>query len=178
MTLTVHIEQKSGSFAENAKRVQQRQQRAISASANMLASMLLDAYRTDISGAGNFGGRWTSGMMTLTTVGVNRATIRSVHDIPYANVFEEGAEIKGGLLWIGISGTDAEGVPAKEYGGLFSPRKQRENGRPLLFSIADKQPKYFGIEAVTIPKKFHLADVQRSVLAGYRQMYEQAFKEA
>jgi len=77
-----------------------------------------------------------------------------------------------------LSGTDAEGIPAKDYpGGVFSARKQG-SGRPLLFAISDKKPRYFGIESVTIPAKWNLRGVQASVMANFREFYDAAFKAA
>jgi hypothetical protein len=98
------------------------------------------------------------------------------HTNPGAKIFEKGGVIKGKpLLWIPLSGTDAVGVRAGAYGGLYSVNNPGQK-RPLLFSIKDKQPKYFGIEQVTMPKKFHLAEIQKSVMGNFRQLFDQAFR--
>ena len=70
-----------------------------------------------------------------------------------------------------------DGVRARDYGDqLFSVTPK--TGRPLLFSLSDKLPKYFGIESVTIPKLFHLREIQQSVMANFREIFEKALKEA
>ena len=90
-----------------------------------------------------------------------------------AAVYETGGEIHGNpLLWIPISGTDAAGIKASAFGGLASSKYPRANGgRPLLFSIADRQPKYFGIESVTVGKRLHLEDDVNVAMNNFRQYF-------
>jgi hypothetical protein len=165
-------------FKQNLAGLHDRFQKAFSAAMNMAASMIKQQGDADISKSGNFGARWTSGFhvnVTGNTLGNMRIVM--THDEPGAGLFESGGTVKGDpLLWIPLSGTDAVGVRAKDYnGGLFSVNR-KSGGAPLLFSIADKQPKYFGIEQVTIPRKFHLRDVQKSVMGNFRQLFDQAMK--
>jgi hypothetical protein len=144
----------------------------------MAASMIQEKARADIAASGNFGGDWVSGLQVrVEGAGLKNMRISMTHDKPEAEIFEKGGEIEGHpLLWIPLSGTDAQGVQASEYsGGLFSAHSRE--GTPLLFSISDKMPKYFGIESVTIPKKWHLAEVQKSVMANFRQIFDTAWKQ-
>lgn len=164
-------------FKQNLAGLQERFTKALTAAANMAASMILDRARADIASSGNFGDTWISGLK----VGVEGSSLKNMrismtHDDPRAKIFENGGTIKGKpLLWIPLSGTDAVGTKAGDYGGLYSVNNPRQR-HPLLFSIKDKQPKYFGIEQVTIPKKWHLAEVQKSVMANFRQLFDQAFR--
>jgi len=167
-------------FAAQLAGVGERLQRAISATVNMIASMLLEAGRSDIGSAGNFGQRWTDGLHVAQQGSGGNMKLFFTHDIPYASIFETGGTIQGRpLLWIPISGTDAAGVRASAFpGGLFSARYPRKSGPPLLFSIADKKPRYFGVESVTIPQKFHLTDDVTSVMANFRAVFDSAWASA
>jgi hypothetical protein len=145
---------------------------ALMGTANMLASMLIDEIRGDIISSGRFGSRWTSGLgYEIESEGDGGVTITINHAIPFANVFQYGATINGNL-WIPLSGTDAEGVSARDYpGGVFAPRVQRKIGAPLLFSITSRQPKYFGTQSVTIPPKWHIEDDVTNVLQNFSSVF-------
>jgi len=167
-------------FAVELAGLAERLQRAISATVNMIASMLLAEGRADISAAGNFGQRWTDGLHVTQQGSGGNMKLFFTHDIPYATIFETGGTIQGKpLLWIPLSGTDAAGVRASAFpGGLFSARYPRKSGPPLLFSIADKKPRYFGVESVTIPQKFHLTDDVTSVMSNFRAVFDEAWQAA
>lgn len=164
-------------FKQNLAGIGDRMARAMEASANMAASMIQERGRADIAAAGKFDGEWISGLkVTAEKVGLRNMRISMTHNDPRVAIFEKGGVINGKpLMWIPLSGTDAVGIKASDYGGLYSVNNQGQK-RPLLFSIKDKQPKYFGIEQITQPKKFHLAEIQRSVMANFRQIFDAAFK--
>lgn len=166
-------------FKQNLAGLQERFSKALTAAANIARSMIEEGARADIASAGNFGDEWLSGLkVSLEGAGQRNMRISMTHSDPRAKIFENGGTIKGKpLLWIPLSGTDAVGVKAGDYGGLYSVNNPGQS-RPLLFSIKDKQPKYFGIEQVTIPKKWHLAEVQKSVMANFRQIFDQQFRGA
>jgi len=165
-------------FQQNLAGLSKRMTLATKVAANMAAWMIEELARDDIAAAGNFGASWQEGLHVRVEGAANNMRISMYHDIPFAGIFETGGEIHGNpLLWIPISGTDAAGIPAKDYGGtLFSASQPRKAGPPLLFSISDKAPKYFGVESVVIPKKFHLAEIQRSVMATYNVLFSAAFR--
>jgi len=147
---------------------------ALSATKNIIASMILDQSTTDISNAGKFGENYLTGLK----VTVDGDQITTTLDSPGASIFEDGGIITGDpLLWIGISGTDAEGVQASAYGDKLFSVNRKSGGAPLLFSITDKQPKYFGISSVTIPKKFHLKEIQLSVMENFKAVFQSALKD-
>lgn len=157
-----------------------RLNRAIDAAMNMAASMMLEKGRSDIASAGKFGASWTSGLRVNVDGAAPNMKLYMTHDIPYAGIFETGGTIHGNpLLWIPLSGTDAAGVRASAFGdGLFSMKYPRADGRPLLFSMGDKRPRYFGIESVTIPKKFRLTEDVASVMSNFRAIFDDAWKAA
>lgn len=166
-------------FVKNMAGLGDRMDAAINTASNMAASMIQDSCRADIKSAGGFGSRWTDGLnVKVDPYGASGRQLTITHDIPYADIFETGGTITGRpLLWIGLSGTDAEGVPPSEYsGGLFSIR--RPSGDPLLFSISDKLPKYFGISSVTIPQKFHFAEDVATVMGNFQSIFDIAWKAA
>lgn len=159
----------------------QRLTRAVTAAMNMAASLMLEAGRQDISNAGKFGQRWTDGLHVKTEGAGGNMRMYFTHDIPYAGIFETGGTIHGNpLLWIPISGTDAEGIRASAFGdGLVSSKyPRRDGGRPLLFSLSDRQPRYFGVESVTIPPKFQLTEDVKSVMSNFRAVFDEAWRQA
>ncbi len=156
-----------------------RLNRAITSAMNMAASMILEAGKSDISSAGSFGQRWTDGLHVNVEGAAPNMRMYMTHDIPYAGIFETGGTIQGNpYLWIPISGTDAMGIRAAAFGaGLFSAKYPRKDGGPpLLFSIADRMPRYFGAESVTIPKKFQLTEDVTSVMSNFRAVFDDAWK--
>jgi hypothetical protein len=113
-----------------------------------------------------------------------------------------------GLLWIPLSTADVpEGVWAKDYPGrLFrvdrgeklpsllekAPKTARMLGpvatlrarystsakAPLLFSVADRAPKYFGKPEVNIPQKFHLRAIVKEEAARLPLLFRTSMKAA
>lgn len=163
-------------FKQNLAGLHDRFQAAMTAAANMAASMIETQGRADIAGAGKFGDRWTRGLHVNVEGTLGRMRISMTHDVDYAGIFENGGKIEGNpMLWIPLTGSGAEGIRASQYGDRFFSGVSR-SGTPLLFSMSDKLPKYFGVESVTIPKKFHLAEIQKSVMANFRQIFDAAFK--
>jgi Family of unknown function (DUF6441) len=123
---------------------------------------ILSRGRADISGAGSFGRRWTEGLQgEVTEAGPGEVDLNITHDVSYFMVFQKGALIRGRpLLAIPLS---FAGVPKGTYardfpGGLFKVNR-KAGGAPLLLSRADRQPKYFLRESVTIPKKFRVLEI-------------------
>lgn len=158
-------------FRKNLAGLHDRFEAAFKTALNMAASMIKQRADADIQNAG-FGDRWTSAFTTA----VENMRISMTLDIPYAGIFATGGTISGKpLLWLPLSGTDAEGVQAKDYGGLFSVNR-KSGGVPLLFSLADKQPKYFGVPSVTIPQKFHFREIEEGVMSDFRNIFDTAFK--
>lgn len=154
---------------------------AYMAAANMARSMLEQVGRADIASAsGNFGESWTQGLHVTLNGSMPNMLLSMTHDIPFAGIFETGGTIQGKpLLWIPLSGTDAAGVRASAFGGgLFSARYPRTSGPPLLFSIADKRPRYVGVSTASIPKLFHLHEDAESVMSNFRSFFDQAWQES
>jgi hypothetical protein len=159
--------------------LQDRLYAALTAAANMAASLIQDKARADIASAGNFGARWTDGLEVTVEGAAPNMILSMTHKIPWAGIFETGGTISGDLLWIPLSGTDAAGIRASAFpGGLFSAKYPRQGGKPLLFSMQDKKPRYFGVESVTIPKKFQLTEDVTSVMANFRAIFDDAWKAA
>ncbi len=156
-----------------------RLNKALNAAANMAASLMQELGRNDIGGAGNFGSRWVDGLkVNVEGAAPGNMKISMTHDIPWAGIFETGGTIQGSpMLWIPLSGTDAAGIRASAFGGgLFSAKYPRHGGPPLLFSMADKKPRYFGVEAVTIPRKFQLTEDVVSVMSNFRAVFDDAWR--
>lgn len=147
---------------------------AVSASMNMAAALARQLGQADIAQAGSFGARWIDALQVAVTGSGNNMRLSMKLNVPGADIFETGGVIQGKpLLWLPLSGTDAVGVPPKDYGGLFSAKSSK--GLPLLFSLADKLPRYFGIPSVTIPQLFHLRDDLNDVKEVYRAVFDEAW---
>ena len=163
-------------FKQNLAGLGDRMDAALTAATNMAASMIEAEARADIAAGGNFGGEWTGGLHVAVEGSLKNMRISMTHDIDYAGIFETGGTIRGKpLMWIGISGTDAERVPIGSYGDqLFSGKSSK--GTPLLFSMSDKRPKFFGVASVTIPPKWHLREIQLRVMQNFRSLFDHAFR--
>jgi hypothetical protein len=143
----------------------QQIKRSIKSAADTAAENILERGRADISGAGRFGARWTDGLTAPVTEEADGIVITVREAVQYWRVFEYGATIKGKpLLWIPLSfAVEAQGVRASDFPGRLFRVDRKSGGAPLLLSADDKQPKYFGKESVTIPKKFHLIEIIQDV---------------
>lgn len=129
----------------------------------------------DISIAGKFGERWTSGLHARVTRGGGNVRISVTHDVPYFSVFQTGKTIFGKPeLAIPLDfAKDAQGVMARDFpGGLF--RVDRDGKASLLLSFVDKQPKYFLKDQVYLPKKFHIVEIAREEARNLRTYYANA----
>lgn len=148
---------------------------AMKTAANMAASLIQAEVRGDISRAGNFGGDWLDAVQVETedtSGGDMRITLTL--DKPGATVFENGGTIQGHpLLWLPLSSTGR--IPARDYPDqLFSVNVAGKP--PLLFSVADHLPKYFGVPSVTIPKKFHIREICLSTMASFHTLLASQLK--
>lgn len=166
-------------FKQNLAGLQDRMERAITATTNMIASMILEQVKADVEQAG-FSNRWTDTIGVSVQPGsLGNMRVSLTGGDPALALFETGGVVHGKpLLWIPLSGTDAGKTRARDYpGGLFSAKYPRPDGhRPLLFAISDKLPRYFGIESVTIPKIFHINDIVFSVMGNFRSIFDAEFR--
>jgi hypothetical protein len=144
-----------------AKDVTQRIQNALDKATKNLADNIVREARDDISGAGNFGTRWTQGFTADVDEQGKLVRVITFHQaVPYWKIFQYGGVIHGRpLLWIPL---EKGGPRARDYGGRLFRVDRRGGGAPLLMSADDKQVKYTGHEQVRIPKKFHLLEIIRA----------------
>lgn len=155
-------------FKASIDETRDRFDQAFAVSKNMIASMMKTEVSADVASAGNFD-------TSKVTVAVDGDTITTTVDLPGAAIMETGGTIYGKpLLWLPFSGTDAEGVQASDYGGQLFSVNRLTGGVPLLFSINDRKPKYFGVPNVNVPKKFHVAEIEQRVMATYKDIFERA----
>lgn len=135
--------------------------RAVSAGLQDAAKEIETDGRDIIAMGGNFSSaRWQEGWHA----DASKFGIKAYHDVPYATVFEFGAEIHGQpLLWIPMAYTGIK-VSASEYPDQLFRVDRKWDGLPLLLSAEDKQVKYFGKEKVRIPQKWHLRKMIRQVV--------------
>ncbi len=169
--LEVSIKFNSDDFVKSIDTVRDRYSQALAVAKNMIASLMLTAVRADIQSAGAFKGPF----LEKVTVTVEGDSIKTTVDAPGASIFETGGTIHGKpLLWLPISGTDAEGTQARDYGDQLFSVNRKSGGVPLLFSIKDHAPKYFGVPSVNISKKFHIAETEQRVMESFPDIVEAA----
>lgn len=184
MTITVrfdNMDQIGPAFRNRTKRFGERAILAAQAAAQKAAADLVTEGKADMSASGNFGSdRWQNGLEAKVSFqSRSDINIRFTHSVTFWRVFEFGATIQGKpMLWIPLPfAEDAKGVRARDFGGqLF--RVDRAGKAPLLMTSTGKgqaEAKYFGKDHVTIPRKFHLRDVARSIAQRLPQYYKDAF---
>lgn len=171
MALELTIEIDSDAFKKSLEEAAADFDNALETAKNMVASMIEDQTKADILSAGNFGAAYADNL----SVTVQGDEIITTLDAPGADIFQDGGTIHGNpLLWLPITGTDAVGTQAKDYGQKLFSVNRKAGGPPLLFSMSDKKPKYFGIPSVFIPKKFHLEEIQLSVMENFASVFKEA----
>lgn len=169
MELSFEIE--TAAFKNSIDETRDRFDQAFSVAKNMIASMMKTRVSEDIRRAGNFGDKFLSGL----SVEVDGDMITTTINSPGAGIFETGGTIHGApLLWLPLSGTDAEGIQASNYGDKLFSVNRKTGGVPLLFSIKDRAPKYFGVPSVNIPKKFHIEEIQKAVMDDFKEVFDNA----
>ncbi len=155
-------------FKASLDATRDRYGQAMAVAKNMIASMMETEVKADVTGAGHFSADSVS-------VSVDGDTITTSVDVPGAAIFETGGTIYGKpLLWLPFSGTDAEGVQASSYGDRLFSVNPKTGGVPMLFAMKDHAPKYFGVPNVNVPKKFHIAEIEKRVMAQYADIFESA----
>lgn len=183
------------SFATVFKRKTDVLARAAMSALNQAAGYIKQAGASDIAAAG-FSTRWQKAISTRVypeTGAALDAALVARHKIPYANVFEEGAQIAGQpLLWLPLPS-------AKEYvsiGDKPTPQRVRARGfklisinrpgrEPLLAvklaraTLGDKiVPVFFGIPLVNIPRKFHFRAVSEQAQEKLPGWFKSAIKDS
>jgi hypothetical protein len=173
MTVKIEGPPLAATLERNLARNLERVRVGMTEAANQASTEILERGRADISGAGQFGNRWTSGLTSQITEQPKTVTITVRHAVPYWSVFQYGKTIRGKpLLWIPLSfAREAQGVRARDFPGRLFRVDRKAGGAPLLLSAADKQPKYHGQTEVTIPKKFHLVEICHDVAGQLGQLY-------
>lgn len=170
-------------FEAQVKRYSERQIKALQATAFKAAEVIEEEGRADMRAGGNFGSpRWQDGFQArVSYTSRTDINVRVTHSVFYWKVFEFGAVIRGRpLLWIPLDfAVDAQGIRARDYPRpLF--RVDRLGKAPLLMAGGGKggkaEPKYFGKESVTIPKKFHLREIVKSVSRRLNRYYREALR--
>lgn len=154
---------------------------AMRQTARNLAEDIETQGRTDIKGAGNFGSRWTDGLQATVTEGGGNIRVSVTMAVTYWTVFQFGAVIHGKpLLWIPLDfASDAKGIRARDYPGKLFRVNRKSGAAPLLMAAGSPaQPKYFGKESVTIPKKFHLLEIVQKLASQIEPAYRRNFKFA
>lgn len=117
------------------EKIKLRVQRAIGNASNKLADSIQSKGRADISGAGKFGPRWTSGFTAGVTGEESVRTITVRESAAHWQTHQYGAIIHGRPLL------------------YFEPTKPIFSGGKLT------HPKVISVPSVRVPKRFHLIEI-------------------
>lgn len=148
-------------------------------------AILKDRARADIAAAG-FSQKWQQALRVKSYPDPGKPALDPAvylaHKIPYSEVFESGALIRGKpLLWLPLSRTpmrQGRQMPVKQYlqgGGHLYPVRGRTP--PLLVGTVRpggtgrKVPLYVGLDAVSIRKRFHIPQITQEVATLIPSLY-------
>jgi hypothetical protein len=166
---------------------------AMREAAGETADAILFRGAEDIADAGNFGDRWQEALHadireTQRTVYVNAFMKADQPPVTFWKVFEYGATIKpksATYLWLPFLKNNQTGVWPRAYPGeLFFTTSKK--GTPLAGDkeiAADEGPEgnakwmYFGLDQVTIPKKFHLHEIVKDEAKNARAALQRILRE-
>jgi hypothetical protein len=171
-------------FRRLAERSRSRIVNSARSALNQARDEIRTAWAQDVARAGNFGQRWVNALTITIDPPRGRSlnlimTVRMV-GISYWRIHEYGGTIHGRpLLWIPLPWTGLK-MRAREYGrryGLFRVDR-KSGGNPLLLSIRDAEPKYVGVESVTLRKRFHLRSIIRRSATNIRRFYRNAIRSS
>lgn len=182
MTVTFTVSgERAGAFLDAFRAKEKVIARACTAGMRRAGAFVKEAAAADIAAAG-FSRRWQQGV-TARVYPEGRESINAAvfaaHKIPYANVFEEGAQIRGKpLLWLPLpSAAQFVGFGRKATPALFAARGlklisiNRAGERPLLAVRmtgptigARVQPVFVGVPLVNITGRFHFHRVCEQAL--------------
>jgi hypothetical protein len=139
--------------------------------------------RTNIAGAGRFGGKWLSGLRYRTVNATDngepslQAQAIVFHSFGIAGMFEFGGTIAGKpLLWLP---TTPGAPPASKSGKKLVSATVR--GQPVLFDAGDpdrhRKPLYVGVPSVRIPKKWRITEIVKEHAAKIGELFIKHFKD-
>jgi hypothetical protein len=157
---------------------------AMRETAEETADAILFRGAEDIADAGNFGDRWQEALHadikeTQRTVYVNAFMKADEPPVTFWKVFEYGATIKpkdATYLWLPFLKNNQTGVWPRAYPGeLFYTTSKK--GTPLAGDKDTKQWMYFGLDEVTIPKKFHLTEIIKDEAKNARAAFQRILRE-
>jgi hypothetical protein len=169
---------------QNMDKAGKQVREAMRAAASDAATEIMARGADDIQEAGNFGDRWQEALKstideTQRTIRV-KTTMEGEPPVSYWRVFEYGAHIvpkEAQYLWLPFRGALGVDVWPRAYeGDLFYAESKK--GTPLLGDRDDKDNpwRYFGLDEVTIPKKFHLREIVAQVSKELRNYYAEHMK--
>lgn len=170
MSLTFELKVDTDKFKQSVAEAGVKFNAAFATALNMVASLIKTRGDADIRQAGKFGA-----LADRLDVTQDANSIKVSLDDERAMLFETGGTVHGKpLLWIPISGTDAEGIRASDYGAKLFSVNRLAGGPPLLFSVSDHAPKYFGTPSVNISKKFHIGEIVEDVVSDFTKIFQDA----
>jgi|SRR5215831_1852689 len=175
----ITVERVSGNMAVECDRMAATAKTALFETATWAAAQMQEQCRSNIASSGKFHGQWIEGLVAQVVPHGDDAIITVTHSMgqkirPHAY----GATIFGKpLLWIPFEfAFEAKNIKAKEYPGRMVRVNRRKGPPPILISIDDKMPKYFGKEQVTIPKRWNLWGICREICNKLAERYAITWK--
>jgi|SRR5262252_625463 len=159
---------------------------AMHETAQEIADTILFRGAEDIEEAGNFGDRWQEALHvdvseTQRTIRLDAYMKPDGPPVTFWKVFEYGATIHAknpsGYMWLPFTGAEGTDVWPRVYGAENLFRITSKKGLPMLMDRETKEPRYFGKEEVTIPKKFHLHEIVKEEADKASEMFTKLLVE-
>jgi hypothetical protein len=133
--------------AGNLEKIRLRVQRAIANASRKLGENIVAKGRADISAAGKFGPRWTSGLTFDVTGPETTRTVSIREAAAHWQTHQYGAIIHGKPLL------------------YFKP------DRPIFYRGKTTTPAVISVPSVRIPKRFHLIEIARAESKTFGALY-------
>lgn len=128
---------------------------ALRSAVEQAAAAIQEKGRANITGAGNFGSRWTEGFEAKVSSSNGEVTLKVTEAVPYWTVFQFGKVIQGKPLL------------------FFAPNKA-----PAGLAVGAALPKVISKHSVTIPKKFNLIEIAKEEAARVPLLFKASLGEA
>jgi hypothetical protein len=181
-----------GQFERAADATYDLMEEAATDAARKTGARILAEGRANIAAAG-FSDNWTRTLLVDVYPRKDKSlkpTVFLWHRIPYAHVFEEGANIQGRpLLFLPTKNVPqkiaGKKVTPKQFTRYFGPLKMvRRKTKVVLIStrkgplgVKKNNVMFFGLRQVTVPRKWNLREIVDRAAAAFESLYFRSLRK-
>jgi hypothetical protein len=176
----VSFEQIEPVIAKQLKEIQRNFAEAGKGAVRDAAKLAVTAGRENIAAAGNFRGKWQTGLRSkfYANKGIDPAAV-IFHRIGLVSVFETGITISGArLLWLPIEQNLPKRIKSPKQYGKKLVSVNVAGKPPLLFDANNRLlgPLFVGVPSATIRKRFDLYRIFAAAADRIPEFYTQRIK--